>query len=224
MARGQTASPYEPVVLAENISETQRAVISERIRQFPGVELQNAYQRNYPLVTPAAHILGYTGLITQAEYKSYLAKGYAGNEQVGQAGLEAQYEQYLRGVPGPDPGRGRRLRQSGRRPRRCPRPRRSRATRCSRRSTCRPSARSRPSCASGCSRIGPATGAAGVAMDPRTGQVLAMASYPTFDPNAFVQHSPHNNRLVTQYRDERRASSCSTARSTRIRRVRPSSP
>ncbi len=198
MARGQTASPYEPVVLAENISATQRAVISERIRQFPGVELENAYRRNYPLKTTAAHILGYTGLITQAEYKSYLAKGYSGTEQVGQAGLEAQYEQYLRGVLGQTqvevdasgdpvgtaplsstpPVQGDTLQLSIDMP-----------TQLALEAELRQRVLS----------IGRATGAAGVALDPKTGQILAMASYPTYEPNAFVQHSPHNTRLVTQY-------------------------
>ena len=226
MNNGQVASPYEPVVLAENISETQQAVLSERIRKFPGIALQNAYVRNYPQGTLAAHILGYTGLINQSEYKSYLAKGYVGNEEVGQAGLEHQYEQYLRGVPGQTevevdamgnpvssaplsstpPVQGDTLQLSIDMPT-------QRALEAELRQRVRAS--------------GTATGAAGVAIDPNTGQVLAMASYPTYGPNAFVQPSPANEKLVSQYA---RASapaagtSCSTARSTRIRRGRPSRP
>jgi penicillin-binding protein 2 len=198
MSHGQTASPYEPVVLAENISATQRAVISERIRQFPGVALQNAYQRNYPLGTLGAHMLGYTGLITQDEYKTYLAKGYVGNEQVGQSGLEYQYEQYLRGVPGQTqvevdaagnpvssqplsstpPVQGDTLQLSIDMP-----------TQIALENELRHRVQNIPR----------ATGAAGVAIDPNTGQILAMASYPTFAPNAFVQHSPHNDKLVRSY-------------------------
>jgi len=198
MNNGQVSSPYEPVVLAENISETQQAVLSERIRDFPGVALQNAYVRNYPQGTLAAHILGYTGLINQSEYKSYLAKGYVGNEEVGQAGLEYQYEQYLRGVPGQTdvevdamgnpvssaplsstpPAQGDTLQLSIDIPT-------QRALEDELRQRVRSS--------------GTATGAAGVAIDPNTGQVLAMASYPTYEPNAFVQPNPANETLVSQY-------------------------
>jgi len=198
MVQGETSSPYAPVVLANNISATQRAVVSERIRQFPGVALQNAYQRNYPLGTTAAHMLGYTGLITQAEYKTYLAQGYIGNEQVGQSGLEYQYEQYLRGVPGQTqievdasgnpvssqplsstpPVQGDTLQLSIDMP-----------TQTALENELRQRVQSIPN----------ATGAAGVALDPNTGQVLAMASYPTFSPNAFVQPSPQNNKLVESY-------------------------
>jgi len=198
MNNGQVSSPYEPVVLAENISAFQQAVISERIRQFPGVALQNAYVRNYPLGTTAAHILGYTGLINQQEYQSYLAKGYVGNEEVGQAGLEYQYEQYLRGVPGQTqvevdasgnpvssaplsstpPVQGDTLQLSIDMPTQL---------------ALEKELQQRVSAS------GTATGAAGVAIDPNTGQVLAMASYPTYLPNAFVQPSPHNESLITQY-------------------------
>jgi len=195
---GQVASPYEPVVLAENISAYQRAVISERIRQFPGVALQNAYVRNYPLGYTAAHILGYTGLINQQEYKSYLAKGYVGNEEVGQAGLEYQYEQYLRGVPGQTnvevdamgnpvssaplsstpPVQGDTLQLSIDMP-----------TQLALENQLRQRMQS----------SGTATGAAGVAIDPNTGQIVAMASYPTYKPTAFVQPNPTNEKLITQY-------------------------
>lgn len=198
LAAAQVASPYAPAVLAENISATQQAVIAERIRQFPGVELENAYQRNYPLGTTAAHILGYTGLITAAEYKGYLAQGYTGTEEIGQAGLEAQYEQYLRGVPGQTevavdasgnpvsatplsstpPVQGDTLQLSI-----------DMKVQTALEAELRERVQS----------IGRATGAAGVALDPRTGQVLAMASYPTYKPNAFVQHNSGNNKLVTGY-------------------------
>jgi len=195
MASGQTASPYEPVVLAENVTQIQRTVLSERIRQFPGVQLQDAYVRNYPMGTVAAHILGYTGLITQQELPSYLAKGYVGNEEVGQTGLEEEYEQYLRGVPGQTqvevdasgnpvgsgpasstpPVQGDNLELSI-----------DMATQKALENQLRLRVRA----------SGTATGAAGVAIDPNTGQILAMASYPTYSPNAFVQH---DNKLINSY-------------------------
>jgi penicillin-binding protein 2 len=198
MNRGQVSSPYEPVVLAENISETQQAVVSERIRQFPGIALQNAYVRNYPQGTLAAHILGYTGLINQSEYKSYLAKGYVGNEEVGQAGLEYQYEQYLRGVPGQTEvevdAEGNPVSAA---PQSSTPPLQGDTLQLS---IDMPTQRALESeLAQRVRSSGTATGAAGVAIDPNTGQVLAMASYPTYEPNAFVQPNPANEKLVSEY-------------------------
>lgn len=198
MANAALSSPYEPVVLGQNITEVQQATISERIRQFPGIELQDAYVRNYPMGTLAAHILGYTGSITQAELPGYLAKGYLGNEQVGQAGLEGQYEQYLSGTPGSsqvevdafgDPvGSG------------------VMSTTPAVQGDTLQTSISIPvqqalekQLAGRVHASSTATGAAGVAIDPNTGQILAMASYPTYSPNAFVQNSPANNNLVSGY-------------------------
>jgi len=195
MAAGDQASPFAPVVLGENVSALVRAELSERIRQFPGVGLQSAYVRTYPQGSLAAHVLGYTGAITAQEYASYTAQGYLGNEQVGQAGLESQYEQYLRGVPGQtqievdaagnpvDAGsvsstpavQGDTLQLSIDVP-----------TQIALENQLRQRVLS----------SGTATGAAGVAIDPNTGQILAIASYPTYSPNAFITH---NNRLITSY-------------------------
>lgn len=198
LSKGALSSPYQPVVLAEDITPIQRAAISERIRQFPGVELQSAYVRVYPNGTLLAHVLGYTGSITQSELQGYLAKGYVGNEQVGQTGLEEQYEQYLRGTPGETqvevdsagnpvgsgvisttpPVQGDTLETSINIP-----VQEAMEAELSREVHASPTA----------------TGAAGVAIDPDTGQILAMASYPTFNPNAFVQHNSADNKLVEEY-------------------------
>jgi len=198
MVSGQAASPYLPVVVGENISVIQQAVISEHARQFPGVELQSAYLRNYPFGTLAAHILGYTGTITPQEYPSYVAQGYLGNEQVGQAGIDAQYEQYLRGISGQTQVE---VDASGNpvsaRPVSSTPPVQGDNLALSIDMATQTALENQLRLRVAASRT--ATGAAGVAIDPNSGQILAMASYPTYSPNAFVQRTPANNNLITRY-------------------------
>ena len=197
MVSGQAASPYLPVVLGQNISVIQQAAFSEHVRQFPGVALQNAYLRNYPLGTLAAHILGYTGTIPPG-IRKLCRPGLPRQRAGGPSRDRGQYEQYLRGVPGQTqvevdasgnpvsagpvsstpPVQGDNLALSI-----------DMATQTALESQLRQRVRS--------SRT--ATGAAGVAIDPNTGQILAMASYPTYSPNAFGQRTPANNKLVSSY-------------------------
>lgn len=87
-------------VLAENVSDPVIRYMAERWRDYPGVSLENTWVRTYPQGDMAAHVLGYTGKITEERAKEYRALGYQGNEVVGQDGLEAQYEEYLKGTPG----------------------------------------------------------------------------------------------------------------------------
>jgi len=194
MKRGEDNYPYQPVVLARDVPDGIAIPVAERIREFPGVELQDSFVREYPNGTFAAHLLGYTGPIYQAQYKDYLSRGYNGNERVGKDGVEAQYEQYLKGVSGQrrvevdafgeqvgrefssrPPVQGKNLRLTIDVP-------------TQRALEAQLEARVKLS--------GTAKGAAGVAIDPSTGEIRAMASYPTFDPNAFTRQ---RNRLITQY-------------------------
>ena len=56
--------------------------------------------RSYPYGRLAAHVLGWTGLIDAEQYAELQKQGYGPNDIVGKAGLEATYEQYLRGERG----------------------------------------------------------------------------------------------------------------------------
>lgn len=170
-------------VLVENVSDPVIRYMSERWRDYPGVALENTWVRTYPQGDLATHVLGSTGKITEEQLKAYKALGYQGNEVVGVGGLEEQYEQYLKGTPGE--------------------------------SVYEVDASGEPRAASPVDTKQPLPGndlkttidikveralqnalreyaaggsgkAAGVAMDPRTGEVLGMASYPTFNPQIFV--------------------------------------
>jgi penicillin-binding protein 2 len=192
---GEKNAPLEPVLLAENVDGPLYRYLAEHARDYPGIDLQESYVRTYPDGTLAAHILGSTGRITPDELASYRRRGYVGNEIVGASGVEQAYERYLAGTPGkavvevdagghpqgdvvssqlPLPGRNIELSIN----------------------TGVQSALEQ-SIADAAGVTG-ATGAAGVALDPSTGEVLGLASYPTYSPEAFVKRNPKAlHRLYT---------------------------
>ena len=102
-------SIYEPVPVLPNATPTEILYVKEHPDEFPGVSTSTSTQRNYPQLElpgpaagfyPAAQTLGYVGTINSAELKARAAQGYQAGDAFGQAGLEYQYEQNLRGVPG----------------------------------------------------------------------------------------------------------------------------
>lgn len=176
--------PLQNVVLARNVDAPLYRYLAERRRDYPGISLQEVYLRHYPQGELAAHLLGSTGPITAETIAAYRHKGYSGDETVGLDGVEQRYEAVLKGTPGrsvvevdaagepqgrayissesPTPGRDLRLSID------------------SKTQEALEGAMARAVGVTG------ASGAAGVAMDPNTGEVLALASYPTFSPEAFV--------------------------------------
>ncbi|MGB0613263.1 MAG: penicillin-binding protein 2, partial [Miltoncostaeaceae bacterium] len=193
--KAQEARPFEPVVLEEETGPALQAYVEERASQLPGISLRAAYVRDYPQGSIAAHVLGYTGPIPAEQEEKYADRGYVGNETVGRAGIEAQYEQYLRGIDGREQvevdargqvvGRGvlsRTPAQPGETLRLSIDLKVQKALEVALREEVRGS--------------GVSTGAAGVALDPRTGAVLALASYPTFNPDVFQSGTPREVRRV----------------------------
>ncbi|MEI8391023.1 MAG: penicillin-binding transpeptidase domain-containing protein [Actinomycetes bacterium] len=92
--------PLLPMPLAEGVSEETAAYLIERNEDFPGIDFVTQWKREYPLAPLAAHVVGYLGAITQNDVAQYLDVGYDLNERVGQFGVEKIYERYLRGKPG----------------------------------------------------------------------------------------------------------------------------
>ena len=102
-------SPYKPVPILDNAPLPDVLYIKEHPADFPGVSVVQTTQRNYPQSEipgpaasgyPAAQTLGYVGSISATELKTLAAQGYQPGDQVGQSGLEYQYESALRGTPG----------------------------------------------------------------------------------------------------------------------------
>ena len=92
--------PYAEATVATDITRAQLYYLSERRSSFPGVSVQQIYQRTYPLKDVAAQVLGIVSRITATQVKNPFYKGASQNDSVGQSGLEASYDRYLRGVDG----------------------------------------------------------------------------------------------------------------------------
>jgi penicillin-binding protein 2 len=94
-------SPYEPVPVATNVSASTVQFLQAHQADYPGVSVQTLTQRTYPQGgTTATHVLGYLGDVTPQELTASPKAGYNQGSVVGQSGIEEQYEAYLRGVNG----------------------------------------------------------------------------------------------------------------------------
>ena len=92
-------SSTKSISLAENVSREIVAEICERNSEFPGVTITTSTTRKYNYGTLASHIIGYIGSISEKEYLE--AKDiYNNDDNVGKTGIEAAFEEYLRGKKG----------------------------------------------------------------------------------------------------------------------------
>jgi penicillin-binding protein 2 len=96
----QVYEPYGPVILASELSPAQMARLAESQTEYPGVDFQAQPVRNYPFHGEGSHLFGYVGAITEDEYDVLRHQGYSPNDVVGKDGLEKQYDRYLRGQIG----------------------------------------------------------------------------------------------------------------------------
>jgi penicillin-binding protein 2 len=183
--------PYDLVIIKEDVKTNVVSYLLEHDQSFPGVEIQQNYLRDYPQGNLAAQILGNVGGISAAELKQHHFKGYAAGDVVGQAGLEWSYDRWLRGRDGvakvevdsmgrpkanaPVPGG------------RLPQPGDTLVTTID----AKVQAAAEKALVKGIeiahsSGDYAANGGAAVVMDVHSGQVLAMASNPTFNPKVYV--------------------------------------
>ncbi len=96
----QQDSVYEPVPVAVAPPESVIVGLAEHKAEFPGVTISYVAERTYPDHESGAQMLGYVSDITAAELKQLKAQGYLPSDVIGQSGVEAQYERWLRGTPG----------------------------------------------------------------------------------------------------------------------------
>lgn len=89
-----------PYHLSTEISSVIISKIKENQDQFPGVAVSEEFLREYPCGTVAAHILGRVGKIYREEYEELSEKGYKMDDLVGKQGIEKICEDYLKGVDG----------------------------------------------------------------------------------------------------------------------------
>jgi penicillin-binding protein 2 len=92
--------PYANVRIRTDVPASQRNYIQERSPLFPGVSAEQVYVRQYPAKKSAAQVLGSINQITKSQLTQKRFKGVAGGTDVGQTGLEYEYDKQLRGTDG----------------------------------------------------------------------------------------------------------------------------
>ena len=195
MMRPYAKDPLTPVVIRRGIRPDQVEYLKERQREFPGIQLQPSYLRSYPYESLAAQVLGYVGPITPEELKAAEHLGYQPQDVMGQAGIEQAYDRYLRGIDGQaqltvdsrgkptSPITDTKLEQPGNTLRLTIDMKLQKAA--------EQALRAGISAARASGVEGEfADGGAIIAMDPRTGAILASASNPTYEPSVWVNRDP----------------------------------
>jgi penicillin-binding protein 2 len=180
--------PLNPITVKTAVGEDQISYLYEHQADFPGVQIQQTYLRHYPYQSLGAQLLGYVGEVSQPELDAH-PKLYEPGDKVGKTGVEAKFDQELRGAAGEAQIRV----DSMGRPH----------------GTLQPKIEPRPGsavrltidmglqrAAERALRLGIQTaiengsynadGGALVALDPQDGAVLAMASTPTYKPSVYV--------------------------------------
>ncbi len=176
-------APNRPTAILADASFDIVSVLEEHRVEFPGLIIQSAPKRHYPDGAAVASFVGYTGEITEAELASRAYRGYKAGQQVGKGGLEKEYESRLRGREGTRfvevDARGRVVRDAGARADilpESPAPLYTNIDLDLQRLVV--------------SLFGDTLQGGAIALDPETGDVLALHSAPTFDPNRFIGGIP----------------------------------
>ncbi|WP_051321466.1 penicillin-binding protein 2 [Chrysiogenes arsenatis] len=169
------AQRFQQLAVKRDITFEQVSFVEAHRYEYPGLRVEAVSKRHYVYKSLAAHVFGYIGEISESQMKSEAYQGYAMGDLVGQNGIEASYESHLRGVAGSV--------------------------------TYEVNARNRPIRV--VDRVEPISGKpitlaidarlqrkmdeffleeSGVAMvmDVATGEMLAIGSYPAYDPNLFA--------------------------------------
>jgi penicillin-binding protein 2 len=92
--------PLTPILVKTAVHEDQVATLLENRADFPGVEITSTYLRDYEFRATAAQLLGYVGEVSQDELDRLDGRDIRGGEKIGKTGVEAAFDGYLRGLPG----------------------------------------------------------------------------------------------------------------------------
>lgn len=93
------ATGFEPIEISDNVTINEASLLAEKL-SFNGFFIEMIPVRYYLFNNLAAHILGYVGKMNKKEFKKYKNKGYNLDELIGKAGLEKYYNKILRGKQG----------------------------------------------------------------------------------------------------------------------------
>lgn len=172
---------FANAVVAEDVDYDSVVKISENSDAYPHVTVSQSYKRAYPNDTLAAHLFGYVREVDSEQIKSKHFEGAQQGDLVGQTGLEYYYDRYLRGKPGLDRVE---VEASGRARKELPgtKPITGNSLRLTIDKGLQEVGES--AIRRGASGI-PTHGAAFVAMEIDSGEILGMGSYPSYDPGVF---------------------------------------
>src|SRR4051812_33592780 len=170
------AVPFSNAVAKDDVPGPVFSYILEHGEDFPGVSVEQLFFRHYPHGEIGAHMFGTVGPVTSDELKQKRYRGVQMSDRVGQSGIEYSYDRYLRGLDGADRVQVDALGSlRGELTKREPKPGRQ----------------LRLSVDYGVQKVGQDALAgrrgAFVAMDIHTGEIRAMGSAPSFDPNIFAK-------------------------------------
>jgi penicillin-binding protein 2 len=177
------------VTIKESVHNEKIAFLLENQARFPGVQVTGTQLRRYEFGQLAPHILGYVAEISRDQLKTRAERGYAAGDRIGQTGIEASYDRYLRGIPGEGQvrvdalGRVTSERDISRFPENGYSIRLTIDVELQKAAEEALAYGIRLALEEG---EWAANGGALVAMDPNTGEVLALASNPAFDPSIYV--------------------------------------
>jgi len=168
--------PFESVPLLLNLTDDEVALLAVNLHRYKGVEINARLTRNYPLGKHAVHVLGYVARIDERDLHSLIEADYAGTSHIGKLGLEKFYESELHGEVGYQRvevnASGRTLRVLDEQPP-------------------LPGNNLHLTIDSALQQLAEDLFAnergSVVAIDPTNGEVLALVSMPSFDPNLFVK-------------------------------------
>jgi penicillin-binding protein 2 len=187
-------APGLPVTLRRDVGNYLVYYLEENKGRFPGVDVERVFVRRYPKETFAAHILGSVGEVTEEDLEEPRYRGLEAGDSIGQDGVEDTYDKFLRGKPGvtriqvdafgqptaggrlvsqrPVPGDNLQLTIDG-------------------------DVQSAGEAALGSFGLRGAF----VTMDVHTGEILGMASFPTYDPTVFTRPLSQS-QVDVLYRDD----------------------
>jgi penicillin-binding protein 2 len=175
IAKYESLPPFRPIVVKDNLDLKDVSLIESRRLELPELIVETDPRRHYPFGSLAAHVIGYMQELTAPELKSEAYPERSLGDLVGRTGVERQYESLLVGA-------------DGRRQEVVDSQGRSRGE----------TSRSEPTpgrdiklsldfdLQRGATQLLEGREGAIIVLDPRSGEVLALASFPTYDPNKFI--------------------------------------
>lgn len=179
--------PYAPVVICEDVDKDRALILEEMAGDTDGLVVETRPRRNYIYKDSGSHLFGYLSEVSEDELSALSGYGYRIKDLVGRDGLEKYYERYLKGVDGGTQvevdSRGRQTKILGLKE---PSPGRDLRLTID------------VNLQLACDKLLGQNNGAVIVMNPKDGEILALASHPAFDPNIFIrpQDSAERVRLI----------------------------